>query len=108
MQRLQPNFTTDGLRNFIAQQKQRKQPILTDEKNIFTYCFQPIQLLQRNFKTAGIRSFIYTKQNGDNAKKGYSVFYCSDNVYHPILWIIHTKQPKNQFVLLQLSFGSYN
>ena len=108
MQCLQPNFTTDGLRNFIAQQKERKQLILTDEKNIFTYCFQPMQLLQRNFKTDGIRSFIYTKQNGDNAKKGYSLLYRSDNVYHPILWIIHTKQPNNQFVLLQLNFGSYN
>ena len=40
MQRLQPNFTTDGIRNFMAQQKQRKQPILIDGKNIFTYCFQ--------------------------------------------------------------------
>ena len=40
IQRLQPNFTTDGIRNFMAQQKQRKQPILIDGKNIFTYCFQ--------------------------------------------------------------------
>ena len=42
IQRLQPNFTTDGIRNFMAQQKQRKQPILIDGKNISTYCFQPI------------------------------------------------------------------
>ena len=33
MQRLQPNFTTDGIRNFMAQQKQRKQPILINGKN---------------------------------------------------------------------------
>ena len=42
IQRLQPNFKTDGIRNFMAQQKQRKQLILTNDKNIFTYCFQPI------------------------------------------------------------------
>ena len=40
IQRLQPNFTTDGIRNFMAQQNQRKKPILIDDKNIFTYCFQ--------------------------------------------------------------------
>ena len=68
MQRLQPNFITDGIRNFMAQQKQRKQLILTDDKNIFTYCFQPIQRLQPNFKTDGIRNFIHTKHNGDNAR----------------------------------------
>ena len=68
MQRLQPNFTTDGIRSFMAQQKQRKQLILTDGKNIFTYCFQSMQPLQPIFKTDGIRNFIYTKHNGDNAK----------------------------------------
>ena len=39
MQRLQPNFTTDGIRRFMTQQKQRKQPILIDGTSIFTYCF---------------------------------------------------------------------
>ena len=58
MQRLQPNFTTDGIRNFIAQQKQHKQPILINGKNIFTYCSQPIQRLQPNFTTDGIRNFM--------------------------------------------------
>ena len=58
MQRLQPNFTTDGIRNFMAQQKQRKQPILIDGKNIFTYCFHLIQRLQPNFTTDGIRNFM--------------------------------------------------
>ena len=42
----------------MAQQKQRKQPILIDGKNIFTYCFQPIQSLQPNFTTDGIRNFM--------------------------------------------------
>ena len=58
MQRLQPNFTTGGIRNFMIQQKQCKQPILIDGKNILTYCFQPIQRLQPNFITDGIRNFI--------------------------------------------------
>ena len=40
-----------GIRNFMAQQKQPKQPILIDGKNIFTYCFQPIQRLLPNFTT---------------------------------------------------------
>ena len=39
IQRLQPNFTTDGIRNFMAQKRQRKQHILIDGKNIFTQCF---------------------------------------------------------------------
>ena len=68
IQRLQPNFTTDGIRNFMAQQKQRKQLHLTDDKNIFTYCFQSIQRLQPNSKTYAIRNFMYTKHNGDNPK----------------------------------------
>ena len=68
MQRLQPNFTTDGIRNFIAQQKQRKQPILIDGKNISTYCFQPIQRLKPNFTIYATRSFMYTKYYGDNPK----------------------------------------
>ena len=59
---------SDDIRNFMAQQKQRKQLILTDERNIFTYCFQLIQRLQPNFKTDGIRNFMYAKHNGDNAK----------------------------------------
>ena len=36
MQRVQSNFTTDGIRNFMVQQKQGKQPILNDDKNILT------------------------------------------------------------------------
>ena len=39
IQRLQPNFITDGIRIFMAQQKQRKQLILTDNKVISTYLF---------------------------------------------------------------------
>ena len=68
IQRLQPSFTTDGIRNFMTQQKQRKQLVLTDDKNIFTYCFQSIQRLQPNSKTYAIRNFKYTKQKGDNPK----------------------------------------
>ena len=35
MQRVQPSFMTDGIRNFMAQQKQRKQLILIDSKIFF-------------------------------------------------------------------------
>ena len=42
----------------MAQQKQRKQLILTNDKNSFTYWFQPIQHLQPNFKTNGIKNFM--------------------------------------------------
>ena len=46
---MQPNFTTDSIKNLMAQQKQRKQLILSNDKNIFSYCFQPMQRLQPNF-----------------------------------------------------------
>ena len=52
----------------MEQQKQCKQLILTDDKSIFTYCFQPIRRLQPNFKTDGITKFMYTKHNGGNPK----------------------------------------
>ena len=52
----------------MAQQKQLKQLLLTNDKNIFTYCFQSIQCLQLNFNTYGIRNFMYTKHNGDKKK----------------------------------------
>ena len=51
IQRLQPNFITDGVRNFMTQQKQHEQLILTDNKNISTDRFQSIQRLQPNFMT---------------------------------------------------------
>ena len=50
----------------MAQQKQRKQLHLTDDKNIFTYCFQSLQRLQLNSKTYAMRNFMYTKHNVDN------------------------------------------
>ena len=50
----------------MAQQKQHKQLILIDGKNIFTHCLQSIQCLQPNSKTYAIRNFMYTKNNGDN------------------------------------------
>ena len=40
----------------MAQQKQRKQLILTDNKNISTYRFQSIQCLQPNFMIDDIRN----------------------------------------------------
>ena len=52
----------------MVQQKQRKQVILTDGKNIICYCFQQIQCLKRNFKIAGIWNFTYTKHYAGNAK----------------------------------------
>ena len=65
MQRLQPNFITDGIRNFMVQLKQRKHFILTDNKNIFTYRFQSIQRLQPNFmkEISCIPSTTETTQN---------------------------------------------
>ena len=42
----------------MAQQKQCKQLILTDDKNIFTHCYQPMQRLQPNFKTDGMKTFM--------------------------------------------------
>ena len=42
----------------MAQQKQRKQLILTDDNNIFTYCFQSIQRFQPNIKTDDIKNFM--------------------------------------------------
>ena len=42
----------------MTQQKKRKQLILTDNKNISTYRFEPIQPLQPNFITDGIRNFM--------------------------------------------------
>ena len=42
----------------MAQQKQRKQLILTDNQSISTYHFQLIQRLQLKFITDGIRIFM--------------------------------------------------
>ena len=42
----------------MAQQKQRKQLILTDNQNISAYHFQPIQRLQPNFITDDIKNFM--------------------------------------------------
>ena len=42
----------------MAQQKQRKQLILTDNQNISSYHFQPMQRLQPNFITDGLRIFM--------------------------------------------------
>ena len=58
----------------MAQQKQRKQRLLIDGKNIFTHCFQSIQHLQPNSNTYAIRNFMHTKYNGDNPKLGIFSF----------------------------------
>ena len=54
----------------MAQQRQRKQSVLTDDKSIFTCFFQPTNttLTTQYFKTDDIRNSMYTKHNGDNAK----------------------------------------
>ena len=97
----------------MAQQKQRKQLILTDNKNISTYRFQPMQRLQPNFITDGIRNFMYTKHNGDNAELRIFSFIPQRQRIQPnfmndsIRTFIHTKQlnthtqpeqPKQQLV----------
>ena len=81
MQRLQPNFTSDGIANFMAQQKQRKQTILIDGKNIFVYCFQPIQSLQPYiFTTDGIRNFM-TRQKQLHLTDEKDIFtYCFQSI----------------------------
>ena len=95
MQRSQPNFTTDGIRNFMTQQKQRKQLLLTDDKNIFTYCFQSIQPLQSNFRTYAIRNFKYTKHNGDNPKSWIFSFIAQQRRIQPN-FMNQTYQTTNQ------------
>ena len=52
----------------MAQQKQRKQLILSNNKNISTCHFQSMQRLKVNFMIAGIRSLMYTKHNADKTK----------------------------------------
>ena len=53
----------------MAQQKQRKKPILTDGKNIFTYCFTTntkfvlLQLRQRKFWNIHIQILTNFKKN---------------------------------------------
>ena len=82
----------------MAQLKQRKQLILTDNKNISTYRFQSIQRLEPNFLTDGIRNFMYTKLNGDNAQLRIFSFIPQRQRMQPnfmndsIRIFIHTKQ----------------
>ena len=83
----------------MVQQKQRKQLILTDNKNISTCPFQPIQSLQPNFMTDDIRNFMYTIRNGDNTKLRIFSFIPQRQRKQPnfmndsIATFIHTKQP---------------
>ena len=95
MQRLQSNFTTDGIRNLMAQKKQRKQLILTDGKNIFTYFFQPVQRIQHNVTTDGIRNFMHNKHNKDNASFRIFPFIPQQQRIQPN-FMNHTYQTTNQ------------
>ena len=79
----------------MAQQKQRKKPVLIDGKNIFTYCFQSIQRLQPNSKTYAIRNFKYTKHNGDNPKSRIFSFI-PQRLRIQLSFMNHTYQTKNQ------------
>ena len=49
----------------MAWQEQQRLPILIDDNNIFTHCFQSIQRLQPNSETYTKRNFMYTNHNGD-------------------------------------------
>ena len=86
----------------MGEQKQRKQLILTDNKNISTYRFQSIQRLQPNFMTYGIRNFMYTKHNRDNAKLRIFSFIPQRQRMQPnfmddsIRTFIHTNQRNTQ------------
>ena len=79
----------------MAQQKQRKQLLLTDDKNVFTYCFQSIQRLQANSKTYAIRNVMYTKDNRDNLKLRIFSFIPQQRRIQPN-FINHTYQTTNQ------------
>ena len=93
---------TDEVRNFMSQQKQRKQLILTTRRNIFTYRFQPIQRLQPNFMIDSRRSFMHTKYNGDNPKvRTFSLILQRQHIQpnfmtDSIRSFIHTKQSNAQ------------
>ena len=102
IQRLQPNFTNDGIRNFMSQRKQRKQPIIIDGKIIFTRCFQSIPRLQRNSKTYATRNFMYTKHNGDNPKLRIFSFISEQRRMQPNL-MNYTYQTTNQTNTTQTS-----
>ena len=93
----------------MAQQKQRKQLILTDDKNIFTYCFLPIQRLQPNFNTDGIRNFMYTKDRSSRPEVSLGkvvVKMCSKFTgEHPCRSVISIKVLCN-FIEITLRHGS--
>ena len=86
------------IRNFIAQQKQRKQLVLTDRKNIFNYHFQPIQRLQSKFMTDSIKKIMYIKHSEGNAELRIFSFITQRQRIQPdfmtdsIRTFIHTKQ----------------
>ena len=79
----------------MAQQKQRKQPVLIDDKNIFTHCFQSIQRVQPNSKTYAVRNFMHTNHNGDNPKLRIFSFLPEQRRIQPN-FMNHTYQTTNQ------------
>ena len=84
------------------QQKQHKQLLLTDSKNIFTYRFQQMQRLQPNCMTDSLRNLMFTKHNGDNAKVRIFSFILQRQPIQPNFMtdsmrrIIHNKQSNTQ------------
>ena len=86
----------------MAQQKQCKQLILTNNKSIFTHRFQPMQRLQPNLMTDGIINYMYTKHKEGNAKlRTYSFLPQQQRIQtnfinDSIRLLIHTKQPNTQ------------
>ena len=86
----------------MPQQKQLKQPILTDNKNIFTYRFQPIQRLQPEFYDWWHKKFhVYQSQRIQRKIKKLRIFsFISQRqriqpnfMKESIRIFIHTKQP---------------
>ena len=71
----------------MAQQKQHKQLILNDSKNIFTCRFQQIQRLQPNFITESRRTFIHTKHNRENPKVKIFLLILEKQRIQPNLWL---------------------
>ena len=88
----------------MAQQKQRKQPILIDGKNIFTYCFQPIQSLQPNFTTDGIRNFMAQQK-----QRKQRILIDGKNIFTHCFQSIQRLQPNSKtYAIRNLIYTKYN
>ena len=89
----------------MAQQKQLKQLILTNTKNIFTYRFQPIQRLQAEFYDRWHKKFhVHQAQRIQRKIKKLRIFSLIPQrqriqpnfMKESIRIFIHTKQPTKQ------------